>query len=690
MKLYQLPIIIILLLSITHGVSANTGAYETFKEGLELEQELRIFEARDTFREAIIMDPSTPGYLDHYGWFLHIHGFSEEAVAVFKKALPLAEDKPSMTAGLAWNLKIIGLHKPSQTPYRLIDKSEATGPKPAMISKKTSSSTNDQYLEKIRELNLEIIESPYSLTLQKKLFNVYIEHNELDNAIQTAEDLRSSNELDKITHLQLSRILLWNGNKDQSEIEYRELIKGSPNSAFLHYELAGILEVNGKLDEALKTLEKSLNIYPDAAVTKRRYAEVLAQLGKGDEAVKTASSIDTAESSRLSGLLAIARALHFSERLTEAQGAYQTVLNEYPYNTDALWGMSKISIDTGKYKSARATIAKWEEAGPGPRLEKQKELLASSSPVLEVQAEHYTNSSNYTRNNYGADYSFSTRPELRLKTGYYHSDFSQDGFSDVSRDTLFIHAKNPLSGKAQLSGRLALKKYDNGNNTNVNGNIELQYKHSNKLTSVISFRHFDIIDTVLSFNNTLNSYVVTIGSVGLDIQSDDYKLYLTYGLAPRVSLSGEIVYGKYSDGNTKNSLWFDATYQVRLKPDIRIAYNYFHLDFKNPAITFTEGTQSEGAYWDPINFDAHTLRLEYRDDYNKRLSYGAKIAVSYSPKSQGTSEALSIFGTYRIRDQLSLRLDARWFDSNKGIDRAGTEEGPWWASNYNISLQYMF
>lgn len=670
MKPYQLPIILIALLCIAYGVSANTGAYETFKQGLKLEQELKIFEARDTFREAIAMDPLTPGYLDHYGWFLHYHGFSEEVVAVFKKTLPLAEDKQSITEGLAWNLKVIGQQNPSST--------------------KTAPVPEDSYLEKIRLLRLEISESPNPAPLQKKLFYIYSDHNKFDNAIQTAEDLRSRNALDKLTQLQLARVLFWNGNKHQSEIEYRKLIKGSPNSAFLHYELAGILDANGKLDEALKTLEKSLSIYPDAPLVKKRLAEVLAQLGRGNEALNVASSIDTAEYSRLTGLLARARALHFSGQLKDAQEAYQVVINEYPYNSDALWGMTETSIYTGRLKSARAAIAKWEESGPDPRREKQKELLAlSSSTILETQAEYYSNSSDFTREIYGIDYSFNAGADLQLRTGYSHSDFAQIGFEDATRETLFVQGKQPVSEQVQFSGRLEVNEYDN-NNTNINGNIAIQFHHLNTFISEIKYRHFDTIDTVLSFNNILNSYVVTIGSLWLDIQSDDYSLYLLYNPHPRVSLAGEFIHGEYSDGNTKHSLWLEAGYQIRYKPDIRVAYNYFYLDFKNPADIFTQGSQSESAYWDPINFDTHTLRLEYSDDYNKRLSYGGKTALSYSPKSQGTSMTLSIFGSYKIRNRVSLRVDARWFDSNKGIDRAGSETGPWWANSYNISLQYRF
>jgi len=678
MKKFHLTILLITLLFIAHSVSADTGAYKIFKQGLELEQECRILKARDKFREAISMDPFNHGYLTHYGWFLHYHGFSEEAVAVFKKTLPLAEDKSSVAAGLAWNLKAIGQQKLHRPAYGLIIKSKSTEPSP-----------KDQYSEKIRSLKLEISESPNPVKLQKKLFNTYIDNNEFDSAIRTAEDLRSSNTLDKLTQLQLARILFWNSKKQQSEIEYRLLIKESPDSAFLYYELAGLLDVDGRLDEALEALEESLKIYPDAPATKKRLAEVLAQMGRDSDAEKVASSINPSDSAGLTGLLAKARALHFSGRLAEAQEAYKIVLNEYPYNNDALWGMTETSIYTGKHKSARTTITKWEKVGPDPRLENQRKLLAqSSSPVVEAQAEYYTNSSDFTRKNYGADLSFLADDDLRLRTGYTYSDFYQDGYNDVKRHSIFLQGNKDVSEQIELTGRVAISKYDN-DNTNINGSIAIQLHPSNSFRSEIGYRHFDITDTVLPFNNTLNSYVATIGSVGLNIKSDDYRLYLFHSPLPGVSLAGEYVFGKYSDGNTKQTIMFYAGYQILHNPDLRAAYTYFYLDLKDPAVTFTEGIQNEAAYWDPINFGSHTIRLEYRDNYNKDLSYGAKAALAYIPKSQGNSRTLSAFISYKVRKNLSLRLDARNFYQNKGIDRVGTT-GYFRADNYNMSLQYKF
>ena len=149
----------------------------------------------------------------------------------------------------------------------------------------------------------------------------------------------------------------------------------------------------------------------------------------------------------------------------------------------------------------------------------------------------------------------------------------------------------------------------------------------------LSFRHFDIIDTVLPFNNIIYSYVVTIGSLDRDIKSDDYKFYLLYAPVPKVSFAGEFIYGDYSDSNRKHSLMFEAGYQVLDSPYLRTAYNYFYLDIKDPAPLTGSGDHVESAYWDPVNFETHTLRLEYRQDYSEHLSFGAEGALSYSPKS---------------------------------------------------------
>lgn len=239
-----------------------------------------------------------------------------------------------------------------------------------------------------------------------------------------------------------------------------------------------------------------------------------------------------------------------------------------------------------------------------------------------------------------------------------------------------------------FSGRLGGNFYDNGHN-NLNGRLSLYIEPTKILTAAVNYEHIDIIDTELPFRNAIYNYVVTIGAVGRTIRTDDYSVYLLYTPRPKVSLAGKILYRDYSDGNRKLSSTLEAGYQFMRVPYLRAGYNYFYLDYKYPAPVYIEKTKSVSAYYDPINFETHTLKLELRHDIDKKISYGTEGAISYIPKSDSFSYSLFLFGAYEFDEYHTLRLDARWFYQNKGVDRTGTS-GHFWADNIILSYEYRF
>lgn len=320
--------------------------------------------------------------------------------------------------------------------------------------------------------------------------------------------------------------------------------------------------------------------------------------------------------------------------------------------------------------------------------EQDKPFSIFTAPSIKLLSEYYTNSSDFTRKSAGSEFGFSAAAGLHFDAGYVFSDFSENGFENILRHSLFIQGEKQVSESTGVLVRLSENYYDN-DNANLNGSLFIRYRPSTNVFTEFSFRHFDIIDTVLPFNNVIYSYVVTIGSLVRDIKSDDYKFYLLYTPVPRVSFAGEFIYGDYSDSNKKRSLMFEAGYQLLDIPYLRAAYNYFYLDIKDPAPLARSGDTVESAYWDPVNFETHTLRLEFLRDYNKHLSLGAEAALSYSPKSGGLSKSAFLTASYRFMEQVSLRFDARWFDQKEGVDRLGKTDR-FWATNYNIALQYRF
>ena len=321
-------------------------------------------------------------------------------------------------------------------------------------------------------------------------------------------------------------------------------------------------------------------------------------------------------------------------------------------------------------------------------LHKHDNSLFFTEPFIKLLGEYYSNSSDFKKESIGAEFGLAVNGGIHITTGYSFTDFSQDGFEDVTRNRVYLEGEKEVSEKVGIVARVSENLYDNENN-NFNGSLYLRYRPQTNLYTEISFRHFDIIDYVLPFNNAIYSYVVTIGSIDRNIQSNDYKAYMMYFPDSRLSFAGEVTYGSYSDDNEKRSLMLEAGYKFNDSPYLRTAYNYFYLDIKNPAPITQGGNPNESAYWDPIKFDTHTLRLEFREDYLNSLTVGAEGALSYSFDSDGFSNTVILFVSYRFREHTSLRCDARWFNQDKGVDRIG-KTGRFWAENYSIMLQNRF
>ncbi len=686
----RLCLSILAILLLTNSVSQasdDSRAYEIFKQGLESERQLRIYEARERYIIAQADYPQNEGFLNHYAWFLTRYGFSEEAVEVFSRLVPLAEDKDVLYQGFAWNRQVMGQLEASLEMYKKRFLITAIDIQRAFEQIRWHLYTENQ--RKIEQLKSKIATGADPLSHKKALVEVYLDQGALDRVIALAGDLRDQGELDLKTHLHLARALLWSGALRRAEQEYDALNGRSPENAFLHIEWAEVLIVDERLPEAQALLEKALGYYPQATAGRRKLAEVLARQHDDDRAIEMAESISTEGNDRLTGLMARARARHFSGRIQTAQPIYAEILGEYPFLPDALWGMTETSIYTGRYADARHTLRQWENALPDPRLnDQQKRFQLYTAPNIEVDTDYYSNSSEFSRMDMGLKTGWYMGDDWRLTAGYRLSGFNQSGFEDILRNTCFLGVRKGVSERLQLVTELSGHVYDNDHNA-LNGELGLTYQMTPKLSIRPLFRHVDVIDITGPFENMAYSHTVAIGSVGLHITADEYGIRFDYLPLPRVSFSCDYRYSDYSDDNRKQYVNGEAGYRLSLRPDWRIAYNYFYLDYRDPAPLYHENDRVESAYYDPINFETHALRLVFNHDDGDRLFYGGEGALSFIPKSDGTGTYLSAFVGWRFKEDLMFRLDARGFYQNRGIDRLETT-GYFWANNILFNFEYRF
>ena len=680
--------ILLLIHPLSHA-SDDSRAYAIFKQGLDDERQLRIYEARERYIAALAEAPSNEGFLSHYAWFLTRYGFSEEAADVFSRLMPLADDtdKAALYLGLAWNRQVLGQLEASLEMYKKRFPITAMDMPSAFEQIRWHLYEENQL--KIKRLKNDIASETDALTHQRALMEVYLDQGALASAIALADNLRDRGELDLTTHLLLARALFWSGELDRATHEYAALNDRSAENAFLHIEWADVLVADERLPEAQALLEKSLALYPQAAAGRRKLAEVLARQDNDRRAIAMAETIPIEGSDRLTGWLARARARHFSGTIQTAQPIYAQILQEYPLHPDALWGMTETSIYTGRYAEARRTLHQWQNALADPRMNvQQKRFQQYTAPNMSGIADYYSNSSEFSRTDMGLESGWSIGDDWRLTAGYRFSGFFQSGFEDIFRNTFHLGAWKWVSERLQLTTGLTGNFYDNDHNA-LNGKLGLTYQMTPKLSIQPLLRHVDVIDTTGPFENMAYSHTVTIGSVGMHITADEYGLRLDYLPLPRLSFAGDYRYADYSDDNQKNYFNGEAGYRLSLQPDWRIAYTYFFLDYRDPAPLYRENDQVESAYYDPINFETHALRLVFRHDNGERWFYGSEGALSYIPKSDGIGTYLSAFVAWRVKENLIVRLDARGFYQNQGVDRMGTT-GYFWANNVMFKIDYRF
>lgn len=219
--------------------------------------------------------------------------------------------------------------------------------------------------------------------------------------------------------------------------------------------------------------------------------------------------------------------------------------------------------------------------------------------------------------------------------------------------------------------------------------IDLKYKITPQIIAGIGYAYYDIIDTEPPFGNPIYNYSNQIGAATLNIKTKDINAFLFCNLGERFYLFGRIIYGKYSDDNLKRSRVFRFNYLILPLFNLNISYDYFYLDFAHAAPVFSEHLTFESVYYDPKNFEVHTINLRSEYQFTRHFQLGVETAILYLPKCRNIGNSLFIYFDYRLTCRLSCRLDLRYFHQNRSVLRTGL--GPSYeAKNATLLLRYVY
>jgi tetratricopeptide (TPR) repeat protein len=164
--------------------------------------------------------------------------------------------------------------------------------------------------------------------------------------------LLSRDSMRAVTESNLGNAFFRAGDREQTELHYREAVRVNPEYAQGHYSLGVVLQAEGRFLEASNEYFAALRINPNYLEAHNNLASVLQQLDDPDAAIehyRLALQIDpTSEMTRLN----LARVLMAQERYAEAETEYRALLERTPSSAAAWNGLGLLQAAQKQFVAA--------------------------------------------------------------------------------------------------------------------------------------------------------------------------------------------------------------------------------------------------------------------------------------------------------------------------------------------------
>ena len=197
-----------------------------FGRGLQAEEDLRIDEARDLFRQALQQTPDAPGVSEHVAWFLFLNGFQdEECRDLLRRAAPTAQQPEAMERAARFIERKLGQRGPP-------DEAEQ---------------------EARREFEQAMIEQAANGG-DAKLGGALVDAGDFAKGIPLLEQALAADPTNVLLSLRLARAYVWAQRLPEADAAYDKLLERQPDNPTLLIEQAQVAADRDQLERALSLL----------------------------------------------------------------------------------------------------------------------------------------------------------------------------------------------------------------------------------------------------------------------------------------------------------------------------------------------------------------------------------------------------------------------------------------------------
>ncbi len=488
--------------------------------------------------------------------------------------------------------------------------------------------------------------------------------------------------------LQHARELFWSGSPQAAQAELESLIAEKPDEAALRWELAKVLSARTEYAAASEQLAVARRLRPNEPEIALDQGTAEALLGNRTTALRMIDGMIFPDEAL--ACLVRARAYHYSGEFIPAAREYQRVLATRPYHEIAAHGLAECSLRNNAVPEARQLLATWpamcQVTNWNDRIRLEREVAA---PRVRAGFSHTRNSLDYENWNVGMDFRFRPRPELQFELMTTGGWFMQDGFSTIDRLTGQFTALYQESDFWALSGFIGLNDYSNGW-TSATGGLGIMFRPFSSLELNLGVSHIDIVDSEPPLGISIYDLASTIGAVGGRATMDAFTITASWTPVERLELFGKYRIAELSGDNTLNEAYFNIAYVVMRDPFVRVGYGIAYSHVADPSPVYTEDGHSTSYYYDPDDMIVNNLYVEFSQNIGPDFSYGFEAHLYHQPDSGGIGTGLFAYARYQWADNQAVRIDARYFTQDHGLNRDNSSSGSYDAFNLVAIYEYRF
>jgi tetratricopeptide (TPR) repeat protein len=485
----------------------------------------------------------------------------------------------------------------------------------------------------------------------------------------------SSNEAARLAY---ARQLFWSGSPQEAQSVLEELVARHPAEPSLRLALGNVLMAQNDYPAAARELKTAQQLRPQEPEIALALSHAEAMRGRRTASIRALRGVGFSDEGTMH--LARAQAYHYAAEFFPASHAYRQALAARPYDEVAAHGLAETSLRNGSVPEARELLAAWPgialQTDWGDRLSLENEVAA---PRLRAGSSYFGNSLNYYNWNVGGDVRFRPLDEVELGFLGTYGNFQQTGFSRISRVTGTFSAIWQPGDLWALSGRVGVNGYTTGW-TSVTGGVGLMARPFSNLQIEVTADHLDVVDSEPALGVSLYDLAATIGAVGGRATMDVLGFSATWTPVERLKLFGKYRLGTLTGDSTMNDYYVEASYLVWRPADLRFGYGLSQTMFSAAAPIYREGNNTTSYYYDPKNLIVQNFYGEFAVPVTKNVTVGGEGHFYQQPVNGGVGTGLFGFVRFNWSDNQALRLDARWFSQDRGLNRDGT------SSNYYNAL----